>query len=293
MVKLTIAVPVFNGEECLEACLESIVNQSYDDFRVLIFDNNSTDATPKIAKEVASRDSRVSYFRNDENIGAGNNFLKSLSAAETEFFAWRSDDDLSSNNYFELLVQSLENYPNAALAAGHVERHVPVEGKLKHFPYIRETGTIRVIDTLRMMFHSNPAWIYGVWRTERLRKYNSSVLSQYTEIWAKDHLVLLSAILDRAVVGDERAVFIQRLRMRRRDEMSRQARPVYSTRIRYMEELRPVFLDCCTTALNQSNWNHLERVALRLAMKSYSRKRIGATRLKMASLKIRRRLFED
>ena len=293
MPKLTIGMPVYNGEECLTSCLEAILDQPFDDFVVLFFDNDSTDRTADIVNDAASLDGRIRYYCNDRNVGAGQNFLNSLAAAESEYFAWRADDDLSSTNYFQLLIDVLEHNPDAALAVGHVERYLARKNKVKHSSYVADWPVPRMINILRKMFRSHPSWIYGVWRTERLRSYYLSAWEQYPILWANDHLVLFNAILDEAVVGDEQATFVQRVGMRDRNSPHKARRLSFTERINQREEWKSEFLKCCRRSINMRNWNYFEKVILDLTVDSYARKRVIASRRKMASLRLRRIILGD
>ena len=67
---LTIGVPVFNGAAYLEAAVESVLEQSFGDFEMIISDNASTDDTGAICRALVARDTRVTYRRNAENVGS-------------------------------------------------------------------------------------------------------------------------------------------------------------------------------------------------------------------------------
>jgi glycosyltransferase involved in cell wall biosynthesis len=93
MPKVSIGVPVFNGENYLAQALESILAQDFADFEVIISDNCSTDKTPEICTSFAKRDSRVKYFRNDSNIGASPNYNRTFELSRGEYFKWCAHDD--------------------------------------------------------------------------------------------------------------------------------------------------------------------------------------------------------
>ncbi len=59
---LSIGLPVYNGEDFIAQALNSIQNQTFQDFEVIISDNASTDRTAEICKRYADKDSRVSYY---------------------------------------------------------------------------------------------------------------------------------------------------------------------------------------------------------------------------------------
>ena len=72
--RVSIGLPVYNGEKYLEGSIQSILSQTYEDFELIICDNCSTDTTPQICERFAQQDARVRYHRNPENLGANGNF---------------------------------------------------------------------------------------------------------------------------------------------------------------------------------------------------------------------------
>ena len=109
-VPVTIGMPVFNGEAKLAAALESLLSQSYGCFRLIVSDNASTDATPEICKAFAARDPRITYVRQDHNIGADGNFDFVLAQAQSEYFMWAAADDTRSPDFIESNLQFLEQH---------------------------------------------------------------------------------------------------------------------------------------------------------------------------------------
>jgi len=112
--KVTIGMPVYNGEKFLFNSLKSLISQSYSNFEILISDNASTDRTGQICKELARKDNRIKYFRQTENIGPWRNFKFLLDKAETEYFMWSAADDIRSENFIEL------NYDFLSVNPGYV-----------------------------------------------------------------------------------------------------------------------------------------------------------------------------
>lgn len=106
--RVTIGLPVFNSETYLSESLDSLLNQTYGDFKLIISDNASTDGTADICQEYAKRDSRIQYHRNSENIGMAPNFNLVASRADTPWFKWASADDLSAPTLLEEALPVIE-----------------------------------------------------------------------------------------------------------------------------------------------------------------------------------------
>lgn len=112
---ISLALPVFNGENFVKEALESIREQTFTDYELIISDNASTDSTEEICRAFAEADSRVRYFRNETNIGAGPNFNLAFSYATGRYFKWVSHDDTMAPDYLARTLAMLEANPDAAL----------------------------------------------------------------------------------------------------------------------------------------------------------------------------------
>lgn len=71
--RLSIGLPVYNGEEYLAESLDALLGQTYEDFEIIISDNASTDSTGDMCKRYARQDSRIRYVLQSENIGLARN----------------------------------------------------------------------------------------------------------------------------------------------------------------------------------------------------------------------------
>jgi glycosyltransferase involved in cell wall biosynthesis len=106
MVSVSVGVPVFNGANYLKAALDSLVSQTFVDLEVIVADNASTDETEEIGRAAAASDSRVTYHRHAENIGAAANFNFTLERASGEFFMWSPHDDLRHPKFVDSAVEA-------------------------------------------------------------------------------------------------------------------------------------------------------------------------------------------
>ena len=92
--QVSICVPTHNGEAFLAACLDSALAQTYSDFELLIVDDASSDATPQVAADYASRDARVRLVRNAANLGLVGNWNRCVELAEGRWVKFLFQDDL-------------------------------------------------------------------------------------------------------------------------------------------------------------------------------------------------------
>lgn len=105
--KVSIGMPVYNGEKYIKEALDSLLSQSYSDFELIISDNASTDKTEQICEEYAQGDSRIRYIRQAQNKGAIANFQFVLDEAVGEYFMWAAADDKWSDNWIEVLIKEI------------------------------------------------------------------------------------------------------------------------------------------------------------------------------------------
>lgn len=114
--RVSVGLPVYNGERFLGQALDSILTQTLEDYELLISDNGSTDGTEAICRAYASRDKRIRYFRNESNVGASVNFNRVFEMSSGEYFKWLAADDFCAPEFLERCVEVLDAEPAAVLA---------------------------------------------------------------------------------------------------------------------------------------------------------------------------------
>lgn len=106
--RVSIGLPVYNGERFLPEALDSLLDQTFEDFELIISDNASTDRTEQICRAYATRDERVRYYRKETNIGAGGNFNSVFELSSGEYFKWAACDDVCEPSFIERCVEALD-----------------------------------------------------------------------------------------------------------------------------------------------------------------------------------------
>jgi glycosyltransferase involved in cell wall biosynthesis len=114
--RLSIGLPVYNGERYLAETLECFLAQTFADFEIIIGDNASTDLTAEICRSFARRDARIRYHRNETNLGAIPNYNKVFALARSPFFKWTADDDMYHPRYLEACFRILDDDRHVVLA---------------------------------------------------------------------------------------------------------------------------------------------------------------------------------
>jgi len=113
---VSIGMPVYNGAKYIRQALDSLLAQDYAHFELIISDNASTDDTAVICKEFATRDARISYHCNEQNMGPAWNFTRVLEMSAGEYFMWAAHDDEWLPNHISTIVPMLESNKKVVLA---------------------------------------------------------------------------------------------------------------------------------------------------------------------------------
>jgi glycosyltransferase involved in cell wall biosynthesis len=114
--RLSIGLPVYNGEKYLAETLDSLLGQSYEDFELIISDNASTDGTAGICRRYEKQDSRIRYVCQPRNIGAAPNHNFLVEQSRGELFKWADHDDLCARDLLTCCIDALDEYPHVVLA---------------------------------------------------------------------------------------------------------------------------------------------------------------------------------
>ncbi|MEH2179250.1 glycosyltransferase family 2 protein [Nostoc sp.] len=91
MPKVSVSIPTFNRVNLLPFAIDSVLNQSEQDFELIICDDGSSDGTPELMSQYT--DNRIKYIRHQQNIGKSNNMRSGFDAASGEYFIKFDDDD--------------------------------------------------------------------------------------------------------------------------------------------------------------------------------------------------------
>jgi glycosyltransferase involved in cell wall biosynthesis len=105
-VKISICIPTYNGARYLEACLDSVLNQTYKDIEILVVDDGSTDATFEILERYAASDERIRLVRNENNLGLVGNWNRCIELAKGEWIKFVFQDDWIEPECLEAMLDA-------------------------------------------------------------------------------------------------------------------------------------------------------------------------------------------
>lgn len=169
MEKITIGMPVYNDLAFIEESLNSILNQTYQNFELIISDDCSSDGSDLICKRYVKKDQRIKYVRQPKNLGISKNMEFLLAQANTKYFMWAGDDDLLAPDFIKELISSLEKKPDAISAFctfSYIDENGVVILENQNYDYSNSNNITRLKSFLK---ESNDIFGYGVFLTEKIR----------------------------------------------------------------------------------------------------------------------------
>jgi glycosyltransferase involved in cell wall biosynthesis len=169
--RVSVGLPVFNGERYVAEAVESILSQTFHDFELIISDNASTDATEQMCREYAAKDPRVHYHRSEVNQGAAWNHNRAVELARGEYFKWQCHDDYCDATFLEKCLAVVESDPGVILCYPQFVR-VDEQGKRLGTKSSRVNGLAAPHERFRSLIYRRDSCeeIYGITRTDVIRK---------------------------------------------------------------------------------------------------------------------------
>ena len=196
--RVSIGLPVHNGERYLSKAIESLLNQTFRDIEIIICDNASTDGTEAICRSYASIDTCIRYYRNSQNIGAAANFNRTFQFASGEYFKWCAHDDLHAPDFLLKCVEVLDKNSSVVLCHSEVQfidesgRYINIYNPDRFLPEISSPEAYVRFSELISMTH----WcfdIFGVIRTDALKR--TPLISNY--VGSDRNTLVILALLGR------------------------------------------------------------------------------------------------
>jgi glycosyltransferase involved in cell wall biosynthesis len=209
--RVSIGMPVFNGERFIAETIDSILAQTFDDFELIISDNASTDGTEEICRRYAEKDDRIRFVRNRENLGAAYNYNQAFHLSSGEYFKWACHDDLLAAEFLARCVETLERDPSVVVAyTGWVpidEKGVQLEQPEPRFQPWRADSPYPVERSrYRFKMERRPtSAIYGLFRSDVLRR-----TGLYRPTHGGDHILMAEISLYGPLHEVPEALFLNR-----------------------------------------------------------------------------------
>lgn len=176
MAKISVLVAVYNTEKYLHQCLDSLINQTFDDIEIICINDASTDCSLNILQTYAKKDNRVKVLEMPLNSGSAKARNAGLRLATGDFIAFVDSDDWVSNDAFEQIYNTFISFPKTDSVLFHV-KNIFSNGReesyfMDDFDYL--DGYTSFINSLTWKIHG----VYVVRKTIHLQfPYDESALS--------------------------------------------------------------------------------------------------------------------
>ena len=172
--RISIGMPVYNGENFLQQGLDSILAQTYEAFELVISDNASTDRTEEICRAYAQNDRRIRYYRHENNRGPAWNYNYVFELSTGEYFKWSAHDDLYTPDFLSKCVEVLDRDSTVVLCYSKT-KFIDENGKiLSEYSYHIDTDHPKPQERFRSLVCVNhkvhaAVEIFGLTRTAILK----------------------------------------------------------------------------------------------------------------------------
>lgn len=193
---VSIGMPTYNRGEYIPAAINSLLNQSYKNFELIISDNASTDKTRKICVAYAQKDKRIRYIRQASNIGPLNNFQFVLNMAKGKYFMWASDDDFWYKDFITTILGALmENNDRVIGFCNYI--YFNTDSSVKKIISINNNLSMRnrLIEFLENYQHLLGSLYYGIFKTDILRSIGGIHRDSRPYYKAGDSLTMFKVLL--------------------------------------------------------------------------------------------------
>ena len=180
--KLSIGIPVYNGEKFIQKCLNSILNQTFTNFEIILSDNASTDSTTSICQEYANKDERILFIKQKSTGTRASNYNFVLEQSKSEYFMWASADDIWHPEFIEKNLMFLETHHDFVGSTSEVELFTGIwnENDVSKFKNIQPKKKYEWVHPLIGTFEEKVKFLfnfrkfeymYAIFRTNHLKKY--------------------------------------------------------------------------------------------------------------------------
>ena len=118
MARISVLMGIYNCAETLVEALDSLYAQTYQDFKIILCEDGSTDDTYAVAEQYAKSHDNIILLRNERNMGLNYTLNRCLEQADTEYIARMDGDDISLPHRFETEINFLDSHPEYAVVSG-------------------------------------------------------------------------------------------------------------------------------------------------------------------------------
>lgn len=184
MPKVSVIVPVYNSEQELRDCLDSLVEQTEKDIEIIVIDDGSTDNSPEIEAEYQKKYPNVKVYRNERNLGQSETRNRGIELAEGDYIAFLDSDDYVNPGMYEELYQAAVDNNMPELIVTGLSFVKGNEYRKKDLTFIGKQSTtiIHPMDTPDQVFFESPSLCNKLFRKDTVKNYKFLDVSAWEDI---------------------------------------------------------------------------------------------------------------
>lgn len=179
MPRVTVLMPTYNVAPYVREAIDSVMQQTYTNFELLVIDDCSTDDTVSVVRSI--NDPRIHIIQNEKNVGLAENLNRGLSHITTEYVARMDGDDIAEPRWLEREVAILDNHPDIGICSGGFERFGTVKS-LVRFPEQHEDCMANMLFECSVIV---PTFRMSLYRDHGLRYSTEAFPAEDYRFWAE------------------------------------------------------------------------------------------------------------
>ena len=184
MPKVSVIVPVYNSEQELRDCLDSLVEQTEKDIEIIVIDDASTDNSPEIEAEYQKNYPNVKVYRNERNLGQSETRNRGIELAEGDYIAFLDSDDYVNPGMYEELYQAAVDNNMPELIVTGLSFVKGNEYRKKDLTFIGKQSTtiIHPMENPDQVFFESPSLCNKLFRKDTVKNYKFLDVSAWEDI---------------------------------------------------------------------------------------------------------------
>lgn len=185
-VKVSVIMGVYNDERYLKDAIDSVLNQTFQEFEFIIIDDGSTDRSIEITKKIAEKDKRIRFYQNERNIGLASTLNKAIELSNADYIARMDSDDICVKERLAIQVAVLDSNPNISVVGGSAIYIDANSNKQNNFRM--NIGKVSLSDAVKRVPVIHPTVMM---RKSPLEDVNGYTVNEYTrraedyDLWCK------------------------------------------------------------------------------------------------------------
>ena len=179
---ISIVLPTYNGSKCIKNSIESVLNQTYTNFELIIVNDASTDNTLDIINDYAKKDNRIKIINNDVNKKLPASLNVGFREAKGEYLTWTSDDNKYHKDALYIMADELNDNPNIDMVYANFNR-IKIDGTFIEEVKFEDPDKLKYYNVIGACF------LYRNSMKEKIGEYDEELfLAEDYEYWIRVYL---------------------------------------------------------------------------------------------------------